>query len=290
MLKGKAEKEYDLPHGRYILNTNGRQGVYLFQGGNLVVPADTPDSAVYEEIFPDRIWNSFDSIDVFEIPAVHGGGDIKAAVLAPDISLSPAWKTIPMRQALSLMTGGLTVDGTGTVGRILRSFHIAQWRRESVFCGSCGSRNEDAPEELARQCPACGRLEFPRISPAIIVIIINDAGEALLAHNKKFASGVYSLIAGFNEAGENLEATVAREIREEISLEVRDIRYIASQPWPFPNSLMLGFTAHCSGGKIKPDGIEIEDARWFSRDALPKIPGHGSVSRYLINSWLEGRF
>jgi NAD+ diphosphatase len=290
MLNGKAEKEYDPLQGRRNLNTNERQGVYLFQEGNLVVPADTPDSAIYEEVSPDRIWNSFDSPDVFEIPAVHGGGNIKAAVLAPDLSLSPAWKTIPMRQALSLMTGGITVDGTGMVGRILRSFHIAQWRRESVFCGSCGSRNEDAPEELARKCPVCGRLEFPRISPAIIVIIINDAGEALLAHNKKFAPGVYSLIAGFNEAGENLEATVAREIREEISLEVRDIRYIASQPWPFPNSLMLGFTARCSGGKIKPDGIEIEDARWFSRNALPKIPGHGSVSRYLINNWLEGRF
>jgi NAD+ diphosphatase len=254
-----------------------------------VVPADTPDSAIYEEISPDRMGNSPDMLDFFEIPAIHGRGNIRAGVVGPDLALSPAWKIIPMRQALSLMTGGAAVDGTGRVGRILRAFHIAQWRRESVFCGSCGNRNEDAPKELARRCPACGRLEFPRIAPAVIVIILNDAGEALLAHNKKFAPGVYSLIAGFNEAGETLEATVAREIREEVDLEVRDIRYLASQPWPLPNSLMLGFAARCSSGEIKPDGIEIEDARWFSRDTLPKIPGHGSVSRYLISRWLEGQ-
>ncbi|MDR2102318.1 MAG: NAD(+) diphosphatase [Treponema sp.] len=271
------------------MDIDGREGVYLFQGTNLVVPADTPDSAICEEIPPEKVRASLEGGDVFEIPAVHGGGNIKAMVLEPGFSLSPAWKIIPMRQALSQMTGGNTVDGTGKAGRILRSFHIAQWRQESVFCGSCGSRNKDAPAELARQCPVCGRLEFPRISPAIIVIIINDAGEALLAHNKKFAPGIYSLIAGFNEAGENLEATVAREIREEVSLEVRDIRYVASQPWPFPNSLMLGFTARSAGGEIIPDGVEIEDARWFAPDSLPKIPGHGSVSRYLINNWLEGR-
>jgi NAD+ diphosphatase len=122
----------------------------------------------------------------------------------------------------------------------------------------------------------------------VITIIINDKGEALLAHNKKFVNGVYSLIAGFNEAGESLEATVARETREEVGVEVKDIRYIRSQPWPFPNSLMLGFTARHAGGEIKPDGIEIEDARWFSRDSLPSLPGHGSVSRYLISLWLKG--
>jgi NAD+ diphosphatase len=273
--------------GRLSLNRNGQQGLYLFQGTNLVVPADTPDSALFEEIPSAALWDSLEAEDVFEIPAASGPA--AGAVLSPDLVLSPAWKTIPMRQALSVMAGGSIVDGTGTVGRILRSFHIAQWRRESVFCGSCGSRNEDAPEELARQCPACGRLEFPRISPAVIVVIVNDAGEALLAHNRKFATGIYSLIAGFNEAGENLEATVAREIREEVNLEVRDIRYITSQPWPFPNSLMLGFAARCSGGEIKPDGVEIEDARWFTPDRLPKLPGHGSVSRFLINRWIEGR-
>jgi NAD+ diphosphatase len=179
-------------------------------------------------------------------------------------------------------------DGVGPVGRILRSHHISLWRRDSRFCGSCGSPNRDADTgELARQCPACGRLEFPRISPAVITIVINDKDEALLAHNSKFAAAIYSLIAGFNEAGESLEATVAREIKEEVNLDVTDIRYVRSQPWPFPNSLMLGFTARYSGGELKPDGKEIEDARWYSRDALPQLPGSASVSRYLIELWRE---
>jgi NAD+ diphosphatase len=120
------------------------------------------------------------------------------------------------------------------------------------------------------------------------VIIINDQNQALLAHNKQFVPGLYSLIAGFNEAGETLEATVAREIREEVGLEVRDIRYIRSQPWPFPYSLMLGFSARYAGGNVRVDGVEIEDARWFDQDRLPELPGLGSVSRYLINLWRTG--
>jgi len=170
---------------------------------------------------------------------------------------------------------------------MLRAFHITQWRRESLFCGSCGTRNTWAPDELARLCPACGRLEYPRIAPAVITFITNDEDKALLAHNSKFTPGMYSLIAGFAEPGENLETAVAREIREEVNIEVRDIRYVMSQPWPFPNSLMAGFSARYASGTIKPDGVEIEDAQWFSRDNLPMLPGHGSVSRYLIEQWLK---
>jgi NAD+ diphosphatase len=173
------------------------------------------------------------------------------------------------------------------ISRLFRAYHIMQWRRESAYCGACGSRNIDAGDELARLCPVCGRREYPRISPAIIVLVTNDRDEALLAHNKKFPGGVYSLIAGFNEAGENLETTAAREVREEAGIEIDNIRYEASQPWPFPNSLMIGFTARHVRGEIRPDGEEIEDARWFRRDALPKLPGPGSVSRYLIEQWLR---
>jgi NAD+ diphosphatase len=184
---------------------------------------------------------------------------------------------------------GEILDGSGLIGRFFRIYHIMQWRRESVFCGSCGTRNGDAPVELARLCPSCGRLEYPRISPAIIVLIFREDGKILLAHNKKFAGKVYSLIAGFIEAGENLEAAVSREVREEVGLEVRDTTYVASQPWPFPNSLMIGFKTCYAGGRVTPDGEEIEDARWFGREELPDLPGFGSVSRYLINLWIEGR-
>jgi len=231
--------------------------------------------------------------DVFTIPGIVGGkdsahaGDISCVMVQSEAAIPPDWQAVTVRQVLSLIPDCLT-DENSPASRMMRAFHIAQWRTESRFCGSCGSNNIDSPDELARICPVCGRLEYPRIAPAIITLIINGEGKILLAHNKKFAEGLYSLIAGFAEAGETLEAAVAREIREEVGIEINDIRYAASQPWPFPHSLMLAFTARHVSGTIKPDNIEIEDARWFDKNDLPKLPGHGSVSRYLINRWLDG--
>ena len=270
------------------------KGLFLFKENSLIVPLETPDLEIDKGVKSEKAkgflegWISKGEADYFTISPLEGAEPINAAVI--DIKELPdGWKEIPMRQALNIVTGGAMADGVKDMGRMLRAFHVGQWRKESRFCGSCGKQNKDSQTELARECPRCGRLEYPRISPAVITLIINDRDEALLAHNKKFAAGMYSLIAGFNEAGESLEATVAREIREEVALEVKDIRYIRSQPWPFPNSLMVGFAARHGGGNIKADGIEIEDAQWFSRDKLPTLPGHGSVSRYLIELWLEGK-
>jgi NAD+ diphosphatase len=272
---------------------------YVFQKDSILLRDDIPDAdlalglpaELFDEICgraPELPGGARSGIDSFEIPALDSPALIRGASLGDGRALPPHWRALPVRQGISLIGTGETA-GAGPVGRLFRAYHVAQWRRESAYCGSCGAENADAPDELARLCPRCGRREYPRISPAVITIIVNDAGEALLAHNRTFADGVYSLIAGFNEAGENLEATVAREIREEVGLEVRDIRYIASQPWPFPNSLMLGFAARYAGGEIRPDGAEILDARWFSAGALPRLPGPGSVSRYLINTWAAGK-
>jgi NAD+ diphosphatase len=275
------------------------EGVYVFKGGELVVPAEIPPALEINSeginpeginpllgIPPDLAAPVFKTGEYVEIKAPDGAAPIPCYILDEAASVPLAWRTVPIRQILPDMFLG-SAGGTLVAGRLFRAYHVVQWRRESRYCGSCGSLNGDAPLELARQCPVCGRVEYPRISPAIIVIVINDREQALLAHNHKFAGGVYSLIAGFTEAGEDLEATVAREVREEVGIELEDIRYMASQPWPFPNSLMLGFTARYVGGELKPDGKEILDARWFNRDDLPALPGHGSVSRYLINLWLE---
>jgi len=267
-------------------------GAYVYQGNFLIVPEDTPDALIHEEIpleLIERDFAAFTGKDHFIVPSLDGQAGICSFVI-PEGELPAGWKSIPIRQALNIMTGGRPACGQGPVGRILRSYHISQWRKDSLFCGSCGAANMDADSGiLAKQCSACGRLEFPRIAPAVITIITNDKGEAALAHNKNFTSNFYSLIAGFNEAGESLEETVAREIKEEINIDVKDIRYILSQPWPFPGSLMLGFSARYNGGEIKPDGIEIDDARWFSREALPNLPGSASVSRFLIDLWVTGK-
>ncbi|MDR0628761.1 MAG: NAD(+) diphosphatase [Treponema sp.] len=271
------------------MNTDTDRGVYVFQGNTLVVPGTMPDARIHEPL-PLEALGGMDALESIEISDTSGNRRINCMDLAPGFPLPPQWRKIPLRQVIALMTQGTAPTGSGLTGPIFRAYHIIQWRRESRFCGSCGSPNQDAPQEPARMCPVCGRVEYPRIAPAIIVIIINDQGQALLAHNKQFLPGMYSLIAGFNEAGETLESTLAREIREEVGLTVQDVRYVTSQPWPFPYSLMLGFRARYAGGSIQVDGVEIEDARWFDRDRVPDLPGLGSVSRYLINQWLAGNF
>jgi NAD+ diphosphatase len=270
------------------MNAANTGRVYVFSGAEIVAPdfpGEEGSGAVLEWLPARELPDEFARAPRMEIPAIDGAG-IGYISLEKDAPLPPRWKRIPVRQALPRLIAG---EKPGPVHRLLRAYHIMQWKRDSAFCGSCGHPNADSPSELARLCPACGRLEFPRIAPAVIVIIINNEGQALLAHNRNFTAGVYSLIAGFTEAGESLEDTVRRETREETGIAVKDIRYIASQPWPFPNSLMLGFAARWESGILKPDGVEIEDARWYGRDALPPLPGNGSVARYLINLWLEGK-
>ena len=165
----------------------------------------------------------------------------------------------------------------------LRATQIVSWDRNHQFCGRCGSATVTAIGEYAKQCTKCGLMNYPRISPAIIVAIVKDK-KLLLA--RRFNSQVYSVIAGYVEAGENLEECVHREVKEEVSIEVKNIKYFGSQPWAFSNSLMLAFTAEWLSGDVKVDGVELEEATWFT-DNLPKIPSPLSISRKLINWYVE---
>lgn len=158
---------------------------------------------------------------------------------------------------------------------------IADWDRNHGYCGKCGETTRLKSGERCKECPACGHTAYPRISPAVIVGIIRD-GTILLAHNRRYADPIYSIIAGFVEPGEDLESAVAREIAEETSLVVDSIRYFGSQSWPFPDSLMVGFTASYVSGEIELNE-ELANADWFSPDSLPKIPPHGTVSRKIID-------
>ena len=139
------------------------------------------------------------------------------------------------------------------------------------------------PDERAKQCPACGHVVYPRVSPAMMVLVTRGR-ELLLARANRFPNAMYSALAGFVEPGESIEDCVHREVREEVGIEVKDLKYFASQSWPFPHSLMIAFTAEYASGEARPCDAEIVDVKWFSLDALPQLPGPVSISRKLIDA------
>lgn len=169
-----------------------------------------------------------------------------------------------------------------------RAVQIVAWDRDHQFCGRCGTATLRQDEDRSRRCPSCGLAHFPRLAPAVIVLV-ERGDEMLLARSPHFLPGMFSTLAGFVEPGETLEHCVAREIREEVGVEVRNIRYFGSQPWPFPHSLMVGFRADYAGGEIVVDGVEIEAAGWYRADDLPRIPPRVSIARALIESFLAER-
>ncbi len=166
-----------------------------------------------------------------------------------------------------------------------RAKQILAWEQGNAFCGACGAAMDEVAEERARRCPACDYLAYPRISPAVIMAVQKD-DKLLLARSPRFPAGRMSVLAGFVEAGETLEECVAREIREEVGVEVTDITYFGSQPWPFPDSLMIGFICQWAGGEIEIDGREIVEADWYGPDDLPAIPPSSTIARGLINQVL----
>jgi len=168
-----------------------------------------------------------------------------------------------------------------------RAKQIVDWNRTHRYCGRCGF--ETGPrkgEPLAKGCPNCGMAFYPRISPAAIVLV-RRGDEILLARSPQFPKGMYSALAGFVEPGETLEECVRREVGEEVGIFLGEVRYFASQPWPFPNSLMVGFVAEYSGGELRPDPEEIEDAGWFRSDALPGLPPRPSIARAMIDAFVS---
>jgi len=207
-----------------------------------------------------------------------------------------------MEGAAKFPVRDLALNFSSRLGRfVLLAKAHAQWSSVSRFCGACGAPlvdangNDEVSEPLddhahgARFCPRCKRIFFPRMSPAVIVLV-RKGDSILLEHNVRFPGKRHSLIAGFVEIGETLEEAAAREIREEAGIEVKNLRYVRSQPWPFPDSLMLGFIADWAGGEARPDGVEIDHLDWYTADNLPEMPMRGSIARFIIDTFVAGGF
>lgn len=167
-----------------------------------------------------------------------------------------------------------------------RAMQILEWHKTHQYCGRCGSAMADHANDRAKQCPSCDLVSYPRLAPSIIVLVTRDK-QILLARNTNWPRNMYSTLAGFVEPGESIEQTVHREVAEEVGLQVNNLRYLGSQSWPFPNSLMLGFHAAYAGGDIVCQEGEISDARWFDPDDLPNIPPGTAISRWLIDAFVE---
>ena len=174
---------------------------------------------------------------------------------------------------------------------------LVNWHRVAPYCGQCGTLTEVREGGHMRWCENCTRARFPRTDPAVIVAILDDAGRLLLGHHAGWDPTRVSILAGFVEAGESLEMAVHREIREEAGLELSALRYVGSQPWPFPRSLMLGFVARAIGAQVTVDGTEIEWANFYTPEQVEKLVASGeltlpmtsSIASRIITAWREGR-
>lgn len=204
------------------------------------------------------------------------------------------------RTCFAVGASGKAIEGYSTVGlRALlgrtapslfylagRAQQVVEWHETHQFCGRCGERMVDHDTDRAKFCKSCRLINYPRLSPSIIVLI-TKGDEMLLARNAAWPNGMYSTLAGFVEVGESIEQTLHREVYEEVGLRVRNLKYFGSQSWPFPNSLMLGFHADYESGEIVCQEGEIADAQWFTANNLPQIPPKTAISGWLIHEFLD---
>jgi NAD+ diphosphatase len=254
------------------------EGVYFaFRGRDLLVLPGEAGHAVPGH----EHWSALElaALRVNDVGTV--GGLPAFAVELPEDARPPAGAEF---LNLRRLYGSLTDQVYRMAGRAVQ---VVEWDRSHQFCGRCGTPTARMEAEMAKRCPACGQTDYPRISPAVIMRVERE-GRILLARGPNGRPGAYSVLAGFVEPGESLEQAVAREVMEEVGVEVGDVAYFGSQPWPFPNSLMVGFTARWAGGDLlRLQQGEIEDARWFTVGEMPLVSPPLSIARALIDDWVR---
>lgn len=180
-----------------------------------------------------------------------------------------------------------TILKTDFLKAAIFAYQIISWNKKTKFCGVCGNLNENSDSiDWVKTCPNCNETYYPKISPAIIVAIKKD-NKLLMAHHKRMTNRVFSILAGFVSPGESLEECIHREVKEEAGIEIKNIEYYGSQPWPFPDSLMIGFKAEYKSGELKPDLTEITELKWFKPDEIPEWPDRSSIARVLIDDFIS---
>ncbi|HJF26911.1 NAD(+) diphosphatase [Acinetobacter bohemicus] len=227
----------------------------------------------------------------FQLPRVEAlAGDLLlntddqviARDLLPQEPIPDGLQLVPIRQLLQFWNAQQFEQAS-------RAVQLLEWRRNHKFCSHCGTATEAHATEHAMVCPACHYRQYPRVQPCVITVITRGENEILLAKNARNKnSQMYGLIAGFVEVGETLEEAVRRETFEEVGLELTNIQYLASQPWPFPSNLMIAFKAEYAGGELQLQEEEISDAQFFKFDQLPEIPFKGSIAHAMIMHVTQG--
>lgn len=203
-----------------------------------------------------------------------------ACAVQPEGGLADGWQPRNLRALYG------QIDET-TYRIVGYAAHMLLWQRASRFCPACGHPTEPVSGDWGRRCTNCGLTRYPQISPAILALV-HDGDRVLLTHKPGWGKR-YSIIAGFVEPGESLEGCVRREVAEETGVTLNAVAYVGSQPWPFPDQLMIGYMAEYAGGDIAIDDHELDDAKWFHVDALPELPPPLSLSRQIIDRWVQSR-
>ncbi|HVE43734.1 MAG TPA: NAD(+) diphosphatase [Gammaproteobacteria bacterium] len=206
--------------------------------------------------------------------------DCYCAEVDENITIPSDASFVPLRKAFDIL-------GVDYQKPAARAYSIINWDKNNKYCGRCGAVTELNEEIFERKCPQCQLLHYPRISPSVIVLIKKD-DHLLMARSPHFSPGVYGLIAGFVESGENVEDAVHREIQEEVGIKIKNLRYFGSQPWPFPDSLMIAFIAEYDSGEIVIDPREIESANWYRYDSIPGYPSSRiTIAKKLIDYFMS---
>jgi NAD+ diphosphatase len=249
---------------------------YIFQDSNILVQTNShilPDAAIWNKIAGTE---TFDNTFHEEIPAYTAA----SLTTGNTVSLPQRCEFIPLRQYFA-------ENKEDDSALAARAKGLLSWRSAFRFCPACGAFLNDSNDQLtARNCTKCGKQYFPRIEPCIIVLITKKK-ELLLARHKMRNQDIYTCLAGFIETGESAEQAVVREVREEVGLEIQNLRYVGSQGWPFPDQLMLGYRAEYKSGEVHVQESELYEAKWFTRDSLPSFPKAGSMGWRLISGMYD---